>query len=837
MKKRIFSMLLACLMLLSSVPMLVLAADGEAEVAFTSSFYEEAQAGKITYDAEQEKVSYNGDWQAVILAANTYTPILLDRMNPRVEDEGLWAITPIAHDGITKNNWSQWWWGSLPGSGCLNLEDYSIGFSNPQGITAYQYTVKQEGKFDIAIEIDNYTAPADANSEFYLTIMVNGKMVWPKYGATYSYASSGDATQSNPAYVTFKNEDGGWYKVEAATTVEQLNEALDSLSVKAEKGAVISVCYRLASQEQYARIKAIAMPKITATVSTSDKIDQYLTVRENGMVLSTTKIEGGVAVLPEYTGSAMFLGWDLNGDGVADAKAGAQIDATQYDTDIIAADAVTVGISSFMDNLPVLDADNNPQYLGDWQLGAYDKAAGTFNLFASPADAYGIISTNGSVWGGQGGGLYTGTGKIAFSGCEAGESFMTEIRYTAPYNGDVSFGLNKMDCRREVNSDIEDYIAYNFAVYLNGKKIWPADSDFFALKSPTTYTARSDGYDALADFEAAGFPLSLQLKKGDVLSLRMQEGNENSWMMFADPVVTYNTLQETPMATSCGLTLGTDLALSFYAQIVAPRDGVQMGMECWTSEPTADMLAAGGTKLEGGLDESTGFYVFTYGGLTAKQMTDLVYVRPYSYVGEDVIYGDVKGFSIQMYAESALGQNKKLDDVLVALLNYGSKAQALFGYNVANSASANLSEEQKRATADIGSLVDVYNNEDGANKIKNVSLIMGTDIGMKYMIDSVEGATTYELEVSKNADFSDSTKIAMEAVWEGKEQKAIYNISFAELGDTFYVRAVVDGEAGAVLTYSVDSYIIRISENCSDGLYFTAMSLAYLGQMIEAYNA
>ena len=339
----------------------------------------------------------------------------------------------------------------------------------------------------------------------------------------------------------------------------------------------------------------------------------------------------------------------------------------------------------------------------------------------------------------------------------------------------------------------------------------------FAVKSTTTYTDPAIGYDAMADFEAAGFPLNLTVNKGDVISFRMQEGNSNSWMMFAEPYVSYTELTDTPVVVGSSVTLDAEkitLDMNIHVQAIAKRENAVVGLEYWLTEPTEAMKEEGGTKLEGILDEKTGNYIFTYGDLAAKQMADVIYARPYSAVDTDVIKGAVTAVSIQSYADAAIGRgNTALDNLLVALLNYGKAAQDLFDYNTANPANSNLTGNQKEQTLDdVSVLADVYANAEGDNKITNVSLILGNELGMKYMINSVEGATTYALEYSKNADFTESTTIEMTGAWENRQQKAICYIGLEEIDDTFYVRAVVDGVPGATLTYSVESYLLRMQE-------------------------
>ncbi len=76
--------------------------------------------------------------------------------------------------------------------------------------------------------------------------------------------------------------------------------------------------------------------------------------------------------------------------------------------------------------------------------------------------------------------------------------------------------------------------------------------------------------------------------------------------------------------------------------------------------------------------------VFKYTGLTAKQMTDVVYTRAYDPdTGE---YGKLDKYSILQYAYNKLGKtgtattNEALKGMLTSMLEYGANAQRYFGY-------------------------------------------------------------------------------------------------------------------------------------------------------------
>ncbi len=832
MKKRILSLLLACVMVLTLLPALLLSAGAEeGEVVFTSSFWEEAQAGKITYDLEAERVSYTGAWKATILDEK-YAPSVLEYINPRVkgeDSEGLWALAVNGHGEITQYGYSQWWWGSLPGSGAMNLETYTMGFSNPQGITNYLYTVKEEGEFDIAVEIDNYAAPVDEHHEYFMCVMVNEQMVWPKYGGSYQYSNIS-------AWSAFEG-DVNWYLVTPDTTQEALNEALSSMRARVTKNDRVEICYRWSYKgDSTVHAEATAMPKITGKVAVGPE-QKYLAIRENGVVIDVIAADGQIAVLPVYQGDGVFRGWDMDGDGVGDAQAGATVSLAAFDADVVFADAVTIGVSKFFESIPTLDAENNPVFRNNWQVGVYDSSIGAFVPFASPADSYGIITTGPNVWSKQGGGLYTHTGMIAFSACTESDPYMNEINYTAPYSGSLLFDLEKLTCRRQ-QAPAADYIAYNFAVYKNGEKIWPADADMFRVKSPDVYTEGTCDYEALDIVRAAGFPLDLTVEKGDVISFRTQQANANNWMAHIHPTVVYETLEETPVAVSADIDIGTDLDLNFYVEIIASREGAVAGLEYWTVKPSDAMLMNGGTILEGSYDETRNLYKFTYEGLTAKQMANVIYVRPFSYVDDvdQAVYGDVVPFSIQMYADRAFGRSAKLDKVLAALLTYGANVQSEFAYNVGNMANANLDPMLYPGSLD-SVLNDVYAQGEGENPITGASLLLNNQLAFKFVTDEVEGATAYVLEFSEDPTFATSQKVDMQPTKEPGQQKAAVSLDLADLDKTYYVRAVIDNVPGATLTYSLESYVSRVSMTCGEGMYHTLNALVHVSRALEAYLA
>ena len=79
------------------------------------------------------------------------------------------------------------------------------------------------------------------------------------------------------------------------------------------------------------------------------------------------------------------------------------------------------------------------------------------------------------------------------------------------------------------------------------------------------------------------------------------------------------------------------------------------------------------------------YIIFTYKNLSAKQMTDTVYARPYANIGGDEVYGNTVKYSILQYAYNKLGKtgsagSEQLQNLLTQMLSYGAAAQNYFNY-------------------------------------------------------------------------------------------------------------------------------------------------------------
>ncbi len=104
------------------------------------------------------------------------------------------------------------------------------------------------------------------------------------------------------------------------------------------------------------------------------------------------------------------------------------------------------------------------------------------------------------------------------------------------------------------------------------------------------------------------------------------------------------------------------------------------------------------------------YTIFKYCGLSAKQMTDNVYVR--AYIPDTQEYGEVFKYSILQYAYNKLGKtgtattNQKLIKMLGSMLEYGASAQEYFNYKTETLANADFVQ----ITLTNGSLLDGFSH-------------------------------------------------------------------------------------------------------------------------------
>lgn len=127
----------------------------------------------------------------------------------------------------------------------------------------------------------------------------------------------------------------------------------------------------------------------------------------------------------------------------------------------------------------------------------------------------------------------------------------------------------------------------------------------------------------------------------------------------------------------------------------AGTEDVKPFMQFWKAEPDLSSNPAPDIRVEyldyrslKNVGDGKKYYVFVYTDLTARQMADVIYARAGVTVGDKTYYSELDDYSICEYAARQLGvipgysasSNEQLKDMLVSMLDYGTKAQLYFDY-------------------------------------------------------------------------------------------------------------------------------------------------------------
>ena len=105
-------------------------------------------------------------------------------------------------------------------------------------------------------------------------------------------------------------------------------------------------------------------------------------------------------------------------------------------------------------------------------------------------------------------------------------------------------------------------------------------------------------------------------------------------------------------------------------------------------------------ELDDWTDYSDSMYRFGFSDISAKEMSDLIYVTVYN--SNDVAVSEEWTDSLRIYAKRMIERNNaKLTTAMVDMLNYGAAAQKFFGYDNGNLANADIDAYQQYATASV----------------------------------------------------------------------------------------------------------------------------------------
>ena len=287
------------------------------------------------------------------------------------------------------------------------------------------------------------------------------------------------------------------------------------------------------------------------------------------------------------------------------------------------------------------------------------------------------------------------------------------------------------------------------------------------------------------------------------------------------------------------------------------QDVVEMGMITYdekvttVSVTTADFVIPGATYVE-----STGRYYSSSQGIAAKYLADTVYLAIYAKLSDgSYAYSKLAPYSAITYANSQLKNSTdvKLKQLVVAMLNYGAKAQLHFNHNTGSLATAALTADQLALPAayNSGMVSSVpsapankqgifANNQGFAKRTPSISFEGAFCINYfftpKYAPDS--GITMYywtaeDYNAASVLTTSNATgKIKLEGSGTGQYQGDIEGIAAKALSEAVYV-ACAYKSGGTVWTSGVLGY--SIGAYCS-GQSTKAGTIADLAKATAVYG-
>ena len=241
--------------------------------------------------------------------------------------------------------------------------------------------------------------------------------------------------------------------------------------------------------------------------------------------------------------------------------------------------------------------------------------------------------------------------------------------------------------------------------------------------------------------------------------------------------------------------------------------------------------------------------VYTYTGIAAKEMTDVVYARPYCKTADGYVYGELRAASVQAYAESlrqsyygsATAQGSALYKLACAMLNYGAEAQTYFNYKTDTLANAALTEAEKQTP------VGEYENKlslSGEATLADygftgATLLLNDLPVLRILMEAQNGASMdgIKIEFSLSADFQNAFTYAPQWFSGSKAYGiSIDGVPASKMRSDMYFRITDGTRYSQVLSYSPETYAARSHANGLDSRDVVDTLFAYSDAAVHYAN-
>ncbi len=764
------------------------------------------QKGKayIVYDADTK--AYDG-WSGGFTVGAWY---------PKYTKGSL--VVPYSVVGSDNTIFTEGLWGGTATGGLYAVRGRMI--TRPAGAATIAWTAIADGTVDIDFSKLEIPASADgaAYSDLAMVIAVNGVVVWPKKSAGKSASLSGlnsgftgetfeKTIQLNgvDTKVTTKFVDASksdWFYKELSgqvtrngTTVTDVTPNTGSVleAYKAyckENGSPKDIALKAGDQVQIIfgsmnTMHVAAVPTVTYT-----KVD-------------TTKMWSEIQTKAEY----------------------------QYRTSF-----------SSGQNYPTLDgsdtAGSKLVFQGNWDVLTYRKGLNhtAGELIDTLCEAH-IASTEnrgGSIWDGSGvGAMFAIGGHNEWGGAGSLISTATydvAIRYTAEHTGLINVVFDSLVAR---NTDAM------VSIFVNGRMVWPTENG--------SYSDDKDWYTIAEKYRNADASATIMASDSASLlkNIFVNVGDEIEMLYRIPTTGKFWENYDGGNHAGCSPKLSIDYTqmfpnMSMRASVIV-GDQMDLVLTCPNTSDVTDLVV----EINGAQVTLDAKGAYTFKNIS---LYDLQKEVTYKVIGRLAALGGEEGTKLRVLSEGkitaasamldAMGEDATYDKMVQTLLNMVGTAQRHLGKAKGTATANYLLSEDLRATApEAMTLKNVYAVSGDNTHIQHASILLrGTDLGLKFTVAPVSGASTYKLEVADNADFTGATSIDMVETQGKDAYKAIVPVAFSEMDKTIYVRVVVDGTAGDVLTYSVETCIDRMIQEIvvDDGAYYTLRWVAAYGRALSA---
>ena len=258
---------------------------------------------------------------------------------------------------------------------------------------------------------------------------------------------------------------------------------------------------------------------------------------------------------------------------------------------------------------------------------------------------------------------------------------------------------------------------------------------------------------------------------------------------------------------AASMTLTDNIALNYKATVVVPEDVVipyTVGSLFWTTEPQSytveddPQLQIEKDGVNSDLyryEDNTGYHVFTYDDIPAKQMNDTIYSVVYVLIDGRYFYSDPLEYSVAKCAMAVLnaaGYSAEFKTLAVDMLNYGAAAQSYFGYRTDNLANGSLTSAQKAlGTSKNVSLTDgktKYGTDSEEVKFSSVSLTLESAVWLNYKVSVAQrdGAVIDSVVLLYDDEFSGVTD------WETRREANELKTAAMTLDGAIYSGSIQD---------------------------------------------